>query len=90
MGKTEDGVPFLGFLVKPKGIYLQKKTKKRYKERISEIEYKRKNGLYTDLEAGRRVESVISHLLLARSLHFRYNIIIHGRVLKERVERGKE
>jgi retron-type reverse transcriptase len=42
IGHNTDGAPFLGFLVKPFGIYLQKKTKKRYKSRIEEIEGKRR------------------------------------------------
>jgi len=80
LGYVTNGAPFLGFLIKPFGIYLQKKTKRRYKARIAEIEYKRKKGLFTELEAGRRTESVTSHLLLARSLKFR-NTVLHGRVL---------
>jgi retron-type reverse transcriptase len=78
-GKTTDGTPFLGFLIKPTGIYMHQKTKKRYKNRIAEIEYKRKQGVLTDLEASRRIESVTAHLLIARSLNFR-NTIIRRRV----------
>ena len=80
LDSAANGAPFLGFLIKPFGIYLQKKTKRRYKARIAEIEYKRKKGLFTELEAGRRTESVTSHLLLARSRNFR-NIVLYGRVL---------
>jgi len=79
-GYATKGAPFLGFLIKPSGIYLQQKTKRRYKARIAEIEYKRKNGIYTEYEASLRVESVTTHLLLARSLNFR-NTVIRGRVL---------
>ena len=80
IGSVMDGVPFLGFLVKPSGIYLHKKTKRRYKARIAEIEYKKKKGILTELEAGRRIESVTAHLLLARSRNFR-NTILCRRVL---------
>ncbi|MCL1864428.1 MAG: RNA-directed DNA polymerase [Spirochaetes bacterium] len=80
LGSVINGAPFLGFLIKPSGIYLQKKSKKRYKARISEIEYKRKRGIFTELEAVRRTESVTSHLLLARSRSFR-NTVLRGRVL---------
>jgi retron-type reverse transcriptase len=79
-GSTAVGAPFLGFLVKPTGIYLQQKTKRRYKTRITEIEYKRKHGIFSDIEAGRRIESVTAHLLLARSINFR-NTILRRRVL---------
>ncbi|MCL2443362.1 MAG: reverse transcriptase/maturase family protein [Treponema sp.] len=79
-GSINDGVPFLGFLVKPAGIYLQKKTKRRYKARIAEIEYKKKTGKITELDAGCRAESVTAHLLIARSKNFRNNVL-HGRAL---------
>ena len=80
LGTVNDGVPFLGFLVKKSGIYLQQKTKNRYKTRMEEIEFKRKEGQLTSLEAGRRAESVTAHLLLARSRNFR-NTVLRGRVL---------
>jgi len=79
-GMVKAGAPFLGFLIKPSGIYLQKKTKKRYKARIAEIEYKMKVGIFTEYEAGCRSESVTAHLLLARSRNFRNNVL-YGRVL---------
>jgi retron-type reverse transcriptase len=79
LGKVMDGVPFLGFLVKPFGIFLHQKTKKRYKARVAEIGYKRKNGIFCEHEASRRIESVTAHLLLARSRNFRNNIL-HRRV----------
>jgi retron-type reverse transcriptase len=79
-GFSVHGTPFLGFLVKLSGIYLQQKTKKRYKMRIAQIEYDRKKDILRDYEAGRRMESVTAHLLLARSRNFR-NTVLRGRVL---------
>ena len=79
-GPVTNGAPFLGFLVKPSGIYLQQKAKRRYKAKIAEIEHKRKNGIFSDLEAARRSESVTAHLLLARSRNFRNNVLC-GHVL---------
>jgi hypothetical protein len=78
-GLVTDGVPFLGYLVKPTGIYLHKKTKKRYRARIAEIEYNLRKGRFSEREAGARVESVTAHLLLARSRSFR-NTVLSGRV----------
>ena len=75
-----DGASFLGFLIKPSGIFLLQKTKKRYKTRMAEIEYKLKAGQFSEMEAGRRTESVTAHLLLARSLCFR-NTVLQGRFL---------
>jgi retron-type reverse transcriptase len=74
-GKTTNDAPFLGFLVKQSGIFLLLITTKRYKSRIAVIEYNRKQGLIADLEAGRRIESVTAHLLIARSINFRNNIL---------------
>ena len=74
-GRVNDGVPFLGFLVKPNGIFLQQKTKKRYKARLAEIEYKRKNQLLSDEEASSRIEAVTAHLLIAQSRNFRNNVL---------------
>ena len=74
-GKTADGAPFLGFLVKPNGIHLQQKTKRRYKARFAGIEYERKQGAMSEADAGRRMESVTAHLLIARSRNFRNNIL---------------
>jgi len=78
-GKISDCIPFLGFLIKSTGIFLQQKTKKRYMAKVTEIEHKRKNNIYTDYEAGRRIESVTAHLHIARSKNFRNNIL-HRRV----------
>jgi hypothetical protein len=74
-GLITDGAPFLGFLIKPTGIFLHQKTKRRYKAKIAEIEYKRKKGLFTETEASRRSESVTAHLMIARSRKFRNNIL---------------
>jgi retron-type reverse transcriptase len=79
-GTVSDGSPFLGYLVKSSGIYLQNKTKKRYKTRISEIEHKIKSGRISFMEAGKRAASVTSHLLIARSRNFRNNVL-QGRIL---------
>jgi hypothetical protein len=80
IGATEDGAPFLGFLIKRNGIYLQRKSKRRYKARLAEIEHHRQRGIFSEAEAGKRIESVTAHLLLARSRNFR-NTMIYGRVL---------
>jgi retron-type reverse transcriptase len=79
ISSAESGAPFLGFLIKPHGIYLQRKLKARYKSRLSEIDHALKRGLIDELDAGRRIESVTAHLLLARSRKFR-NTILNGRV----------
>ena len=82
-GPAANGAPFLGFLIKPSGIYLQQKTKKRYKAKAAHIEHQRKTGVFTDLEAGRRIEAVTAHLLLARSRNFRNTVMQGGLALQD-------
>jgi hypothetical protein len=77
---VDSGAPFLDFLIKPNGIYLQRKLKNRYKSRLAGIEYALQHGIMAEAEAGKRIESVTAHLLLARSRKFR-NTILNGRVL---------
>jgi len=48
VGASADGAPFLGFLVKRSGIYLHKKTKRRYKSRIAEIERGLRKGALSE------------------------------------------
>jgi hypothetical protein len=79
LSSRSSGAPFLGYLVKPQGIYLQKKLKTRYRTHLEETEHNRVRGLLSEQEAGRRMESVTAHLRLARSRHFRNTVI--GRVL---------
>ncbi|MDR3303636.1 MAG: reverse transcriptase/maturase family protein [Treponema sp.] len=80
-GSTDDdGAPFLGFLIKRHGIYLQRKSKRRYIARLAEIEHHRLHGLFSEVEVGKRIESVTAHLLLARSRDFR-NTVLHGRFI---------
>jgi retron-type reverse transcriptase len=79
LSSLHNGAPFLGYLIKPQGIYLRKTSKTRYRKRFAEIEHYRVRGLLSEQEAGRRMESVTAHLDLARSRHFRNTVI--GRVL---------
>jgi hypothetical protein len=62
LSSLHNGAPFLGFLIKPQGIYLQKKSKTRYRKRFTEIEHHHIRGLLSEQEAGRRMEFVTAHL----------------------------
>jgi retron-type reverse transcriptase len=44
IGSSDDGAPFLGFLIKQNGIYLQRKSKQRYRARLAAIEHYRRGG----------------------------------------------
>ena len=70
-GKTTSGLPFLGFLVKDKGIYLLKKSKRRVNERMAEITTLLQQGSITESKAAERVLSVLAAIALARTNRFR-------------------
>jgi len=70
-GKTTNGLPFLGFLVKAKGIYLLQKSKRRVKERMKEISALIYQNNIIDLKAAERLTSVFAAISLARTNQFR-------------------
>jgi len=73
-GKTASGLPFLGFLVKDKGIYLSQKSKRRVKDRMTEITALLYQNKISDEKAGERVLSVFAAIALARTNRFRKKI----------------
>jgi len=70
-GKTACGLPFLGFLVKDKGIYLLQKSKRRVTERMTDITASLYNGGITEEKAAERVRSVFAAVSLARTNRLR-------------------
>lgn len=70
-GKTAFGLPFLGFLVKDKGIFLLQKSKKRTQKRMKEVNTLLRLNLFTEEKAAQRVQSVFSAIKLARTNRFR-------------------
>ena len=70
-GKTANGLPFLGFLVRDKGIYLMQKSKRRVKERMKEITALLHYRSVTEEKAAERVRSVFAAIALARTNRFR-------------------
>ena len=65
-GKTASGVSFLGFLFKPKGIYLSQKKKKRLKNRIKQYRYKHESGVWTEEEYALHITPVLAHVAISR------------------------
>jgi retron-type reverse transcriptase len=70
-GNISSGLPFLGFLVKGKGIYLIKKKKRRVTGRMLEITASLYQGSNTEDKAAERARSVFAGIKLARTNHFR-------------------
>jgi len=66
IGKTASGVPFLGFLLKPKGIYLSQKKKKRLKNRIKQYRYKLESGEWDEAEYALHITPVLAHVAVSR------------------------
>jgi hypothetical protein len=71
IGKTANGLPFLGFLVKDKGIYLLQKSKRRVTKRMKEINASLYQGKVTEAKAAERSRSVFAAINLARTNRFR-------------------
>ncbi len=66
IGKVESGVPFLGFLLKPNGIYLSQKKKKRLKQRIKQYRYKLESGTCDEAEYALHITPVFAHVAVSR------------------------
>jgi hypothetical protein len=77
-GKTAAGLPFLGFLMKEKGIYLLQKSKRRVARRMTEISALLNHGCITEEKAAERVRSVFAAISLARTNRFRKIICEKG------------
>ena len=75
IGKTAKGLPFLGFRVFEKGIYLLQKSTKRVKKRMLEITALLCRGEITEEKAAERARSVIAAVGLARTNCLRKKIV---------------
>ena len=76
LGKTEKGVSFLGFLIKPCGIFLLQKKKKRFKRRFKEYQYKFKSGSWTEEEYSQHITSMLAHLKVSRCMAWCNRLIL--------------
>jgi len=77
-GKTAAGLPFLGFLVKDKGIYLLRKSKRRFKKRITKITRALYSGAISEEKAAEKARSVCSAINIARTNRLRKKAIEDG------------
>jgi len=81
-GKSDIGLPFLGFLIKNNGIYLMQKSERRVKERMKEITALLSKKRIFEEKAAERVRSVYAAIALARTNHFRKLLFIKGERLQ--------
>jgi len=80
-GNSASGLPFLGFLIKEKGIYLLQKSKRRVAGRMTEITASLYQGSITEDKAAQRARSVFAGIALARTNRFRKKICEKGEVV---------
>jgi RNA-directed DNA polymerase len=74
INKMGQGVPFLGFLIKPGGVFLLRKSQKRMIRRSKEIHSGLINGILSEEEAAARALSVNAAVKVARTYSFRMKI----------------
>ncbi len=80
LDRSDCGAPFLGFLIKPSGIFLARKSKVRFRKRYHALWHGFGQGLMSEIDFSARSSSLCAHTEIARSRSFRQNVI-HGRVL---------
>jgi len=69
-----NGIPFLGFLVKPSGIFLSRRSRQRFVRNARSLEKGLNNGKILEADAAERITSMCAYTLLARSRGFRYSV----------------
>jgi hypothetical protein len=70
IGKTEQGLPFLGFLIKNTGIYLMNSSKHRVINRVKNIQCELAYGIINATKAAERILSVQAAISPARTSSF--------------------
>jgi retron-type reverse transcriptase len=73
-GRTDQGLPFLGFLIKKQGIFLLRTSKQRMIRRIGTIKKELAHGDITEEAAAGRISSVYAAVQLARTRRFRVKL----------------
>ncbi|MDR1073093.1 MAG: hypothetical protein LBL45_05395 [Treponema sp.] len=66
LGRTDQDLPFLGFLIKDKGVFLLQKSRKRARERMAQISAGLADGSISEEKAAERALSVFAAIKLAR------------------------
>jgi hypothetical protein len=74
MGKTAQGLPFLGYLIKSKGMYLSAASKRRMENKAVTTMRLFNNGLLSEEQTAMKLQSVFVSALLARSIAFRLHL----------------
>lgn len=78
INRTASGVPFCGFLIKPLGIFLLDRTRRRYRAKQNALLDALGSGRISESEYADRALASASHLAIARSRAFRYTVFRQG------------
>jgi retron-type reverse transcriptase len=90
INKTENGLPFLGFRIKKRGIYLLRKSKKRMIKQVRNIKWELQNQALSEEAAAARIASVHAAVLLARAGCFRVNLWYGSRFGQQPCDTGRQ
>jgi hypothetical protein len=71
IGETARGLPFLGFLIKQKGIYLTRKSKERVIKNAKIVKHQLYKGVIDEAKAAEKARSIMAAVALARALSLR-------------------
>ena len=75
INSTSNGISFLGFLIKPKGIYLLSEKKKAVIKKLNLLKKEFQSGYLSEEQYAARLSTIFSYLEFARSLEFRKMIL---------------
>ncbi len=75
LGRSDQGVPFLGFLVRPTGIYAGRKKRSLARRRAAAGYQAVVAGRWGQREYADHMQSVFAHMALARSRAFRRHLV---------------
>lgn len=75
LNKPSAGLPFLGYVVFPNKLHLNRDSRKRFRRKLNEFQCKVKNGSYSEQEYQRHIFPLLTFAQKADSFHFRKNIL---------------
>lgn len=75
LNEAERGLSFLGYVLTPNHIRLNKRSRKRFRLKLKEYEYNRENEIWTEQEYHRHTLPLLAFAQKADSYHFRKKCI---------------
>ncbi len=75
INRLDKGLPFLGYVIHPSRLYLGQRSRKRFRNKISDLNKKRQLGEMDEMEYHRKVLPLMAFVEKADSFSFRKNYI---------------